>query len=147
LNDCREGFDNLGWQEMEIELSQTEQGHSRRDRSTDEAALVVKINCLKTLIHAFLDEVNDIERTRRANPEGLLNLREEVRRFEINLISSALRQSRGNQTLAAGLLGTKITTLNSKVKSYGIQVERAGGFRRKEAPFQYQSEERSGDFV
>jgi transcriptional regulator with GAF, ATPase, and Fis domain len=147
LNDCREVFDNLGWQEMEIALSQTEQGQSRRGDSTDEAALMVKINCLKTLIHAFLDEVNNIERTRRASPEGLLNLREEVRRFEINLISSALRQSRGNQTLAAGLLSTKITTLNSKVKSYGIQIERVGGFKRKEAPVQYQPEERASDFL
>jgi transcriptional regulator with GAF, ATPase, and Fis domain len=120
---------------MEIALTQTEQGQSQREDSTDEAALTVKINCLKTLIHAFLDEVNDIEQTGRENPTGILNLREEVRRFEINLISSALRQSSGNQTLAAGLLGTKITTLNSKVKSYGIQVERAANFKRKEAPF------------
>lgn len=134
-------------QEMEIELTQTEQDHSGHGDSTDEAALVVKINCLKTLIHAFLDEVNDMEQNRRAKQTGILNLREEVRRFEINLISSALRQSSGNQTLAAGLLGTKITTLNSKVKSYGIQVERAGGFKRKAAPFQYRSEERSGDFL
>ena len=132
---------------MEIELTQTEQDHSSQGDSTNEAALVVKINCLKTLIHAFLDEVNDMEQNRRATQTGILNLREEVRRFEINLISSALRQSSGNQTLAAGLLGTKITTLNSKVKSYGIQVERAGGFRRKNTPFQRRSEERSGDFL
>lgn len=118
---------------MEMELAHRQQEQGRGD-STDEVALTVKINCLKTLIHAFLDEVNDLEQTRRAPAKAILNLREEVRRFEINLISSALRQASGNQTLAAGLLGTKITTLNAKVKNYGIQVERERAFKRKESP-------------
>jgi len=44
----------------------------------------------------------------------------EIRRYEIALIKTALRQARGSQTRAAKLLHMKITTLNSKIKHYGI---------------------------
>src|SRR4051812_25963305 len=81
----------------------------------NEVALAVKINCLKTLVHAFLAEVDHIEHTRRLESRGLLNLREEVRRFELNLISSALKQAGSDSRLAARLLGIHVNTLNSKV--------------------------------
>lgn len=93
-----------------------------RHTPLNEAALAVKINCLKTLVHAFLAEVNHIEQTRRLEPRGLLNLREEVRRFELNLISSALKQAGSDSRLAARLLGIHINTLNSKLKGYGISA-------------------------
>ncbi|HVG34569.1 MAG TPA: helix-turn-helix domain-containing protein [Pyrinomonadaceae bacterium] len=95
------------------------------ESSLDELALAVKINCLKTLIHAFLAEVEHIEQTCSLNAGGLLNLREEVRRFELNLISSALKQSGNDPGLAARLLGIHLNTLNSKVKSYGISMSEA----------------------
>ena len=43
---------------------------------------------------------------------------EEVRRFEIGLITRALRRTQGRQTAAARLLGLKPTTLNAKMKQY-----------------------------
>ena len=43
---------------------------------------------------------------------------EEVRRFEIGLITRALRRAQGNQRAAAQLLGLKATTLNAKMKRY-----------------------------
>lgn len=49
---------------------------------------------------------------------------EEVRRFEIALIERALLRSSGSQTEAARLLQLKLTTLNSKLKTYDIQVGR-----------------------
>jgi len=45
----------------------------------------------------------------------------EVQRFETALIKLALEQSRGNQAQAARLLGLRATTLNSKIKLYGIE--------------------------
>ena len=46
---------------------------------------------------------------------------EEVRQFEIRLIHRALELAAGNQAQAAKLLGLGTTTLNYKVKTYGLQ--------------------------
>lgn len=45
---------------------------------------------------------------------------DEVERYEIELISGALSQCRGNQAQAAKLLHLKSTTLNAKMKHYGL---------------------------
>ena len=45
----------------------------------------------------------------------------DVQRFETALIKLALEQSRGNQAQVARLLGLRATTLNSKIKLYGIE--------------------------
>jgi DNA-binding NtrC family response regulator len=47
---------------------------------------------------------------------------DEVRRFEIDLIRRALEQTGGHQSRAARLLGMNATTLNSKIKTYNIQL-------------------------
>jgi len=47
---------------------------------------------------------------------------EEVRRFEIDLIRRALEQTGGHQSRAARLLGMNATTLNSKIKTYNINL-------------------------
>ncbi|PWT88604.1 MAG: hypothetical protein C5B55_12815 [Blastocatellia bacterium] len=44
----------------------------------------------------------------------------EVERFEIGLIRSALRAAHGNQTQAAKHLRINPTTLNAKMKHYGV---------------------------
>lgn len=49
-----------------------------------------------------------------------LNFYEEVRRFEVNLILRVLEQTDGHQTRAAELLSLKLSTLNEKIKRYGI---------------------------
>jgi transcriptional regulator with GAF, ATPase, and Fis domain len=43
-----------------------------------------------------------------------------VRQFEVSLIRTALGRTSGSQTRAARLLGLKPTTLNAKIKRYGI---------------------------
>lgn len=53
-------------------------------------------------------------------PDGGMNFYDEVRRFEVRLITQALQQTEGKQTEAARLLGLKVTTLNSKMKQYQI---------------------------
>ncbi|MBA3715256.1 MAG: helix-turn-helix domain-containing protein [Pyrinomonadaceae bacterium] len=50
---------------------------------------------------------------------------EEVRFFEINLIGRALELTGGHQGKAARLLNMKITTLNNKIKQYGIPFSRS----------------------
>lgn len=48
----------------------------------------------------------------------------EVERYEIELIKSALSRCGGNQTQAARLLHMKSTTLNAKMKHYGLNPVR-----------------------
>ncbi|HEX6190362.1 MAG TPA: helix-turn-helix domain-containing protein [Pyrinomonadaceae bacterium] len=49
-----------------------------------------------------------------------INFFEEVRQFEVRLINRALKLAGGNQARAAQLLGLGTTTLNYKVKTYGL---------------------------
>src|SRR5438552_6394395 len=51
-----------------------------------------------------------------------INFYDEVRRFEIDLIRRALDQTGGHQSRAARLLGMNPTTLNSKIKTYNINL-------------------------
>ena len=51
-----------------------------------------------------------------------INFYDEVRRFEIDLIRRALDQTAGHQSRAARLLGMNPTTLNSKIKTYNINL-------------------------
>jgi DNA-binding NtrC family response regulator len=49
----------------------------------------------------------------------------EIERYEIELIKSALSHCGGNQTQAARLLRMKSTTLNAKMKHYGLNPVRS----------------------
>ena len=51
-----------------------------------------------------------------------INFYDEVRRFEVDIIRRALEQTGGHQSRAARLLGMNATTLNSKIKTYNIQL-------------------------
>jgi DNA-binding NtrC family response regulator len=51
-----------------------------------------------------------------------INFYDQVRRFEIDLIRRALEQTGGHQSRAARLLGMNATTLNSKIKTYRINL-------------------------
>ena len=54
----------------------------------------------------------------------------EVERYEIELIKSALSRCGGNQTQAARLLRMKSTTLNAKMKHYGLNPLRTIALHR-----------------
>jgi DNA-binding NtrC family response regulator len=62
-----------------------------------------------------------------ARPSGfhgdVLNLRAELKQFERTMLCAALKQSRGVQSAAAQLLGLKLTTLHTKLKTHEIDVE------------------------
>ena len=50
---------------------------------------------------------------------------DEIERYEIELIKSALAKSGGNQSRAARLLRLKSSTLNAKMKHYGLNPVRS----------------------
>ena len=50
---------------------------------------------------------------------------DEIERYEIELIKTALTRCRGNQSQAARLLRLKSTTLNAKMKHYGLNPVRS----------------------
>lgn len=79
---------------------------------------------LDNLREAALTVLKEVESltSNQPEPERQLGLQEEVQRYEIELIRNALQRTRGNQRRAAKLLGVKVTTLNCKIKRYGIDV-------------------------
>ena len=52
--------------------------------------------------------------------DGRLGLAVQVENLEKELIAEALRQTRGNQSLAAQLLDTSLRILGYKIKQYGL---------------------------
>ena len=66
----------------------------------------------------FAEESN---RLQTLNLSQGIDFYDEVQRFETGLIRLALDQTRGHQAQAARLLKIKPTTLNSKIKLYGIE--------------------------
>ena len=89
------------------------------------ADLRLRLLTLKDLAHAFLEELGTVGEEgggAGAPAEGPINFYDEVRRFEIELIQSALRRTNGVQTEAAALLGLKPTTLHAKLKLYGLSA-------------------------
>jgi transcriptional regulator with GAF, ATPase, and Fis domain len=66
----------------------------------------------------FTEESNKL---RSLNIEAGVDFYDEVMRFEVNLIKLALERSGRNQAAAARLLHIKPTTLNFKIKLYGIE--------------------------
>ena len=69
---------------------------------------------------AFTDEAM---RLKPLDIVGGIDFYQEVQQFETHLIKMALDETSGNQARAARLLGIKATTLNSKIKLFGIQYE------------------------
>lgn len=84
-----------------------------------EVAMDNRLNTLREVALTLLREVESLRVSQPATKRSL-RLQDEVRRFEIDLIRSALSRTAGNQTRAAQLLGVKITTLNTKIKRYKI---------------------------
>jgi len=52
-----------------------------------------------------------------------INFYEEVSRFEIAMIKTALQRTHGNQRLAARFLNLNSSTLHAKIKQYNIRPE------------------------
>ena len=93
-----------------------------------------KIKTLKQLALRLLLEAQTLNEVPTLDVRDGIDFYEEVKRFEVDLIQSALSHTDGNQVRAARLLNMKVTTLNSKIKLYGININvLVGGFVSAEA--------------
>jgi DNA-binding NtrC family response regulator len=90
------------------------------------ATLSQSIDGLKILAAALQRGVEALDLAVETGREcDALSLSEQVRRFEAELIRSALIKTGGRQRRAARLLGVKVTTLHTKIKRYHIDTEGA----------------------
>lgn len=79
-----------------------------------------KITSLRENAFALIKEIRELGAVAFAEVSQGIDLPREVRRLEIRLINRALVETNGNQVNAARLLGLKVTTLNAKIKRYGL---------------------------
>ena|SRR6476660_9122878 len=102
-------------------------GTRREDKPTDDAPprpselALQNLNSVREAALTLLREVDSLRRTQTKSNEPL-GLHEEVLRYERELIRQALQRTGGNQRRAAKLLGVKVTTLNCKIKRFGLSL-------------------------
>lgn len=84
------------------------------------AIVRLRISRLRSLALAFLSQFDNLGSVEPIKIDSGIDLKDEVRRFEVELIRSALECTGGNQRRAARLLKLKPTTLNAKMKSYKL---------------------------
>jgi transcriptional regulator with GAF, ATPase, and Fis domain len=90
--------------------------------TVDEAGSQNKIKALRQLAVKLLREVQSLNEVQTLDVQEGLNFYQEVTRFEVDLIKRALAITGGHQGRAARLLNLKVTTLNSKIKHYDIDL-------------------------
>ena len=95
------------------------------DRRRKKETVEEQITSLRENAFALIKEIRELGATGFADVSRGIDLPEEVRRLEIRLIERALEETNGHQVNAARLLGLKVTTLNAKIKRFGL--DRNGG--------------------
>ena len=89
-----------------------------------EPTLHSRLDDLRAMVRSLLTELDSLARPDAPDPDGKLNLDDELKRYEIGLIRAALDKAGGSQTRAARMLGVKVTTLNTKIKRYQIMCRK-----------------------
>jgi len=87
-----------------------------------------RIDMLRDIVLSLLEEIDSLRPAPVPDVERGIDLFDEVRRFESELIRRALKLSHGSQTRAARLLRLNPTTLNYKIKRYKIAPFDTHGF-------------------
>ena len=82
-----------------------------------------KVEALKALTRALLKELEALSAAQPPENRHEVTLSDEVRRFEADLIRSALIRTGGRQRRAARLLNMKVATLNAKIKRYNLNTD------------------------
>ena len=90
------------------------------ERAPSSSNVDARLNTLRETVLQLLDEVESLAISRPIDIKRGARFSDEVRQFEVSLIRTALGRTSGSQTRAARLLGLKPTTLNAKIKRYGI---------------------------
>jgi transcriptional regulator with GAF, ATPase, and Fis domain len=88
--------------------------------TSGEKTIDARLNTLRETVLQLLDEVECLAISKPVDIKRGARFSDEVRQFEVSLIRTALGRTSGSQTRAAKLLGLKPTTLNAKIKRYGI---------------------------
>lgn len=91
------------------------------EAAPEPVASSLKVKTLKELTLALLREVESLKGHEKFEGRPDLDFADEVRRFETELIRWALMHTGGHQRRAARMLNIKVTTLNAKIKRYGIR--------------------------
>ena len=94
----------------------------RAEQAPPGANVDARLNTLRETVLQLLDEVESLAISRPVDIKRGARFSDEVRQFEVCLIRTALGRTSGSQTRAARLLGLKPTTLNAKIKRFGITV-------------------------
>ena len=79
-----------------------------------------RIGIVKQLLNKLLSELETVNENERVNLDENFNLNEQMKNFEMDIIRQALFLTDNNQRLAAQMLGINYTTLNAKMKRFGI---------------------------
>ena len=87
-----------------------------------------KLAMLKEIAASLIEEIDGLLRVQNLdlsfNLGDGIDLPDEMRKFEMHFIRSALERTGGHQTRAARLLGIRLTTLNQKLKKFGIHARK-----------------------
>ena len=97
-------------------------GPELAEQTHSELNVDARLNTLRETVLQLLDEVESLAISRPVDIKRGARFSDEVRQFEVSLIRTALGRTSGSQTRAAKLLGLKPTTLNAKIKRYGIMA-------------------------
>jgi transcriptional regulator with GAF, ATPase, and Fis domain len=92
----------------------------RTRQRSGENAFSRRIRLLRDVAASLNHAVDELEDFQTSPLTDEFDFYDEVRRFEMSLIRKALKTTSGCQLAAAKLLTLKPTTLNSKIKTYGI---------------------------
>ena len=87
-----------------------------------EADWNAEVSGLRKLAIRVWQELKIAESVYCLDVKDRIDLTAEVRNLEITLIKQALLQTGGNQARSAKLLGLSASSLNAKIKRYGIRV-------------------------
>jgi DNA-binding NtrC family response regulator len=107
--------------DLRSDLTPTIEDHTTNGNEDGPSSLN-KIDTLKELTFRILREVQSMRDVNAPSIDSGIDFYDEVTRFEVDLIKRALMHTGGHQGRAARLLNLKITTLNSKIKHYGIEI-------------------------
>ena len=75
---------------------------------------------LRGELRRLLNETSNLTHKVEIQPDRGIDIREEVAKYERNLITAALRMANGKQKEAARILHLSPSTLNVKIKALGI---------------------------
>jgi len=102
-------------------MIENENNHPNALTSSQSPAVVGnRLEALKVLSKSLMEEIEAIRRDGAETITDKIDLAQEVQRFEQDLIRCALVRTGGRQRRAAKILNVKVTTLNAKIKRYGI---------------------------